>query len=179
MYSARDGGVTKETLTCPGTLNRWYSAVTSRGLKRNPWCVQLRNAQVQHAVLGALQTDPEFSYLAEAAGAVRCLPGTCSSQSPLLTPDPGPNLSHDLTLQPRGSPGGLSAVLRPSCRRAEADGGRQMLWRLNRLATRMTVSAEALHRDPNSIFRARWKHVGVRLHFSGARCFGSKLEFHL
>ena len=36
--------------------------------------MQLRNAQVQHAVLGALQTDPEFSYLADAAGAVRsCL----------------------------------------------------------------------------------------------------------
>jgi len=39
--------------------------------------VQLRNAQVQHAVLGALQTDPEFSYLADAAGAVRCLVTPC------------------------------------------------------------------------------------------------------
>ena len=32
--------------------------------------MQLRNAQVQHAVMGALQEDPEFRYLADAATAV-------------------------------------------------------------------------------------------------------------
>ena len=43
-------------------------------LTSRPVPSQLRNAQVQHAVLGALQSDPQFSYLADAAGAVRWPP---------------------------------------------------------------------------------------------------------